>query len=162
MKDQLKRILNLVRRTGDTMIVTDPDGENVFVVMDLDQYESLLDVASNDDIDDLADDLEPQDENFSWIEPTDSIDLSALAKNSPDIWETMKPAGDPGETWDMTNMSESELKNLEDQYKAFAAQSVAEAIAETAKPEAEKMEIPKKDEKEEEFGEEQFYLEPIE
>ena len=42
MKDQLKRILNLVRKTGDTMIVTDPNGDDVYVVMGLDQYENIL------------------------------------------------------------------------------------------------------------------------
>ena len=76
----------------------------------------------------------------------------------------MKPAGAEGETWDMSKMSETELKNLEDQYKAFAAQSVSEAIEETSTAAApsEPVEQPKKEENEEDFGEEQFYLEPIE
>jgi len=40
--NNFKRILDLVRRTGDKLVVTDPDGEQAFVVMDLDEYEILL------------------------------------------------------------------------------------------------------------------------
>ncbi len=42
MNGQFKRILDLVRRTGDRMIVTDADGESAYVVMGLDQYEDLI------------------------------------------------------------------------------------------------------------------------
>ena len=161
MKDQLKRILGLVRRTGDTMIVTDPNGEDVFVVMDLDQYEMLLDAVQNEDPLEISED---ELEDFPWEEPSALANFAEPSQSTPDIWETMKPAGVEGETWDMSKMSEKELKNLEDQYKTFAAQSVSEAIEETAIATAptEPIEQPKKEENEEDFGEEQFYLEPIE
>ena len=68
MKDQLKRILGLVRRTGDTMIVTDPNGEDVFVVMDLDQYEMLLDAVQCEDPLEVSED---ELEDFPWEEPPD-------------------------------------------------------------------------------------------
>ena len=42
MKAQFQRILDLVKKTGDRMIVTGQDGEHAYVVMDLDQYEDLL------------------------------------------------------------------------------------------------------------------------
>ncbi|MEK7665951.1 MAG: hypothetical protein AAB337_03705 [Patescibacteria group bacterium] len=43
MKPQFQRILDLVKRTGDRMIVTDADGSSAYVIMGLDQYEYLLD-----------------------------------------------------------------------------------------------------------------------
>lgn len=45
MNDQFKRILELIRRTGDRMVVTDPNGKDTYVVMDLDDYETLLEAV---------------------------------------------------------------------------------------------------------------------
>lgn len=135
MNDQFRRILDLVRRTGDTMVVTDPDGDDVFVVMDLEQYELMLDMAE-------------------FSEGSEELETTA---ESPDVWETMKPAGEDGETWDVSKMNEEELADLEEQYRQFAQRNVKEAI--------ETKETPKNQEKKpdsEDFGEEQFYLEPIE
>ena len=42
MEKQFKRILNLVKRTGDRLVVTDTEGASAFVVMDLDDYEAML------------------------------------------------------------------------------------------------------------------------
>jgi hypothetical protein len=43
MKDEaLKRFLDLVEKTGDKVIITDPAGEHPYVLMGLDQYERLV------------------------------------------------------------------------------------------------------------------------
>lgn len=43
MKEELlKRLLNLVEKTGDRMVITDPEGERPFVLMGLHQYESIV------------------------------------------------------------------------------------------------------------------------
>lgn len=42
MDDTFKRILALARRTGDRLIVTDPEGKEAFAILSLDQYEELL------------------------------------------------------------------------------------------------------------------------
>jgi hypothetical protein len=48
MKDEtMKRFLELVERTGDKVIVTDPAGEHPYVLMSLDQYERLLSPTSS-------------------------------------------------------------------------------------------------------------------
>jgi len=151
MKDELKRILNLVRKTGDTMIVTDADGQNAYVVMDLDQYEGLLNqspkMVSTEQKNEM---LSEEPDEFPWPQPT------------PNIWTTMKPAGDESETWDVSKMSQDEVVDLEKQYQKYAQESTV--------PESEQIEVksenteilPKLAENEEDFGEEQFYLEPIE
>jgi len=122
MTDQFRHILNLVRKTGDTMIVTDPDGEDVFVVMDLDKYEALLGTETKE----------------------------------KDLWDVMKPANSDSKTWDMEEMNEQELAELEKQYHEFANKNIEKAIEENLPKIEEK---PKEDDN---FGEEEFYLEPVE
>lgn len=41
-QSQLNRTLNLVRRTGDKLIILDKDSDDAFVLMDLDGYEKVL------------------------------------------------------------------------------------------------------------------------
>lgn len=168
MKDQLKRILNLVRKTGDTMIVTDPNGEDVYVVMNLDQYESLLN--SHSPISFAEDDLvnfddEKSDNSWEDLKPTEESIKSP--QREPDIWQTMKPAGGTGETWDVSKMSENELQELERQYQTFAAQTTEDSIStngldKISTPELEVQKPLNSKENDADFGEEQFYLEPIE
>ncbi|MBI4713944.1 hypothetical protein HY771_02055 [Candidatus Uhrbacteria bacterium] len=122
MTSQFRHILNLVRKTGDTMIVTDPDGDDVFVVMDLPKYESLL----NQEL------------------------------REKDLFDVMKPANSDTKTWDISKIDEKEIEDIEKQYKQFTNKHIEQAIAENPPKIEEK---PKEDD---EFGEEQFYLEPVE
>ncbi|EKD47879.1 MAG: hypothetical protein ACD_65C00234G0001 [uncultured bacterium] len=170
MKDQLKRILNLVRKTGDTMIVTDPNGDDVYVVMGLDQYENILNDTNFDRSEDVLDEPEgyrhniPQENGWVWGgETIDEVsENEELIEKKADIWSTMKPAGDESETWDLAHLSEDEVVDLEEQYKKYTQEPELPHVPE-ANLEAENKEIsPKLEENEDEFGEEQFYLEPIE
>ena len=152
------------------MIVTDPDGEDVYVVMGLDRYEDLRNETGFDD--EMAEDEwnrfeEEQKRLGDWDANSDIITKheeseESITENTPDIWGTMKPAGDEGETWDLAQLSEEEAVNLEEQYKKYTQElvmgSVPEAVLETKSEEI----PPKLAENEEDFGEEQFYLEPIE
>ena len=69
--NNFKRILDLVRRTGDKLVVTDPDGEQAFVVMDLDEYEILLEenglIEPFCGDEDMFDDFEPEDLDEDFI-----------------------------------------------------------------------------------------------
>lgn len=43
MKEEtLKRLLSLIEKTGDRLVITDPAGEQPFVLMGLDHYEKLV------------------------------------------------------------------------------------------------------------------------
>ncbi|MFH1088847.1 MAG: hypothetical protein V1716_00265 [Candidatus Uhrbacteria bacterium] len=55
MDHQFKRLLNLVRRTGDRLVVTDPNGEDTYVLMGLAAYEKLADTLTPPDVDFLDD-----------------------------------------------------------------------------------------------------------
>jgi hypothetical protein len=42
MSKQLQRVLGLARRTGDRVVVFDPESDNSYVVIGLDEYEALV------------------------------------------------------------------------------------------------------------------------
>lgn len=151
MEQHLKRVLNLVRRTGDTMVVVDKDSDDAFVVMDLDRYEHLLDETSFFDED--REDFVPESSSFKDPE----VDST--------IWDVMQTADGEGETWNLDQLSKEELSDLEKNYKEFAARHETIKQTQPTKSEAEYPEKEIKDEQkkgDEEYGEEQFYLEPIE
>ena len=146
MKDTFRRILELVKQTGDTLVVTDPDGDEVFVVMGLDRYESMIQKPQFD-LDAVAD--INKEEQFT----------EKMSVPQPDIWDTMQPAGESGETWDLAKLKEDELAHLEDQYKQFTQKNVVDVMKEVQNLKENQAE---KAEEQDGFGEEQFYLEPIE
>ena len=151
MENHLTRVLRLVQKTGDTMVVVDKEGADAFVVMDLDQYELLLDsqLALNED-------------------PEIQLEKSEKEDRLPDIWDVMKSSDEDGETWDIDQLSEGELAELEKHYEAFANRHVQEAIEETVdqtggrKDDSKELENNEGPAVDDEYGEEQFYLEPVE
>jgi PHD/YefM family antitoxin component YafN of YafNO toxin-antitoxin module len=151
MENHLKRVLNLVRKTGDTMIVVDKDSDDSFVVMDLDQYEMLL------------------DSQFGFDEQRGETEEEPVLESSgPDIWDVMPGADDESQTWDIDQLNQEELAELEKQYETFANRHVKEAIEEVHKdselagqPPQTSQKTPQK-EGGDDYGEEQFYLEPVE
>lgn len=207
MDHQFKRLLNLVRRTGDRLVVTDPNGEDTYVLMGLEAYESLADRLPSAELepwdkpccsdDDFLDDYYDEDsdseefsvddnwevpdeflteeararknksfehpitdleqnkpvQNFVPSEPISSASssspLSSSTSSSPSItektiWDTMPAAGEVVETWNPEKFTEEDKKVVEDKFEnpVFSTQQS------------------KKDD--EEPGEEQFYLEPVE
>ncbi len=161
MNDKFKRILDLAKRTGDTMIVTDPNADDVFVVMDIDQYEMLMGVGHELDYypeEEVLFDASREDHDL--LESDQLVDHQTTERE-PDIWETMAKAGESSETWDVSKMSEQEILDLEKQYRDFTNQGVEEEIGKISSPEVPEFEE-EKPKNEEDFGEEQFYLEPVE
>ena len=144
MNKAFRRILDLIRRTGDRMVVTDPDGEDAFVVMDLDQYEALLGIDDGFMDDFLGDD------DTQPTPPTPPAPPAAEAEPPKEIWDVMAPSDEP--TWDYAKLTDAERADFE---QKFAEAAKATAPVREAKPQ----EKPKEDD---DLGEEQFYLEPIE
>ncbi len=186
MDKQLRRILNLVRKTGDRMVVTDANGDDVYVVMGLEQYENLVIPKENvDKSHGLPSDLstgafakEEASQSEGWwnnCEPEEEEGrvgpsyakaaegkpvITAPAIPPTDIWEAMAPAGSESETWNISTMSDVEKVDLEKQFENYQ-QEKGKAEIEVEKPAEQPTEV-KTEPKEEDFGEEQFYLEPIE
>lgn len=111
------------------MIVTDPDGDDVFVVMDFQKYES-----------------------FSLL----GREKEVKEDTKKDIWDVMKPANSDVDTWDMDKIDDQELEDIEKQYQQFTNKQVEEVISENSPK------ISENNDKNDEFGEEEFYLEPVE
>lgn len=177
MDKQLRRILNLVRKTGDRMVVTDANGDDVYVVMGLEQYENLVIPKGNQKIfandDQLGDgwwnDCGPELEEEEGRVGPPSVAVAVMPPTPPltttvsppsDIWEAMTPAGSEAETWDISRMSETDKIDLEKQFENYQ-QEKGRTTVEVEKPAEQTAEV-KTEQKDEDFGEEQFYLEPIE
>ena len=187
MDKQLRRILNLVRKTGDRMVVTDANGDDVYVVMGLEQYENLVipkESVGNSyglpsDLSSVAlakaeapqsegwwNDCELEEEEGRVGPPSVSVAVAPSIVTPPppsDIWEAMTPAGSETETWDISKMSDVEKTDLERQFENYQQGKVV-GTAEREKPASPfaKASEDKPEGKDEDFGEEQFYLEPIE
>ena len=136
------------------MVVTDTNGEDVYVVLGLDQYEDLVgsgSVANVCECENCWDDYAGIDKqnDFSELKPTQSASVPA------DIWEAMKPAGETGETWNMDKMTDEEKVDLERQFEEYQKTKKSEGKTDEA-------EKPKENEEFDDLGEEQFYLEPVE
>lgn len=152
------------------MVVTDVNGEDVYVVMGLEQYESLVDVSLPDDEGDWGEGWwddhtgldKPSGDGTSAVPPASSV--PEVQTTPSDIWEAMQPAGEPGDTWDLSKMSEVEKSDLERQFQEYQRQKDQESAT---KPQKTVDSVPvvaeaADDKKDEDFGEEQFYLEPVE
>lgn len=109
MKEEtLKRLLSLIEKTGDRLVITDPAGEQPFVLMGLDHYEKLVvgewkpEVQKRDPTPPQAlpistafpDNKPPKREIPLWKAPPTSQNGPRLAQDRPRIDEspTPKPA----------------------------------------------------------------------
>ena len=54
MADNLRRLVELAQKTGDTLIVTDKNGHEPVVIMDVAKYEALLDIGYESGVHDLS------------------------------------------------------------------------------------------------------------
>ena len=170
MNDQFRRILDLVRRTGDRMVVTDPEGNDAFVVMDLESYEQMIDLEDH-----VFEDFGDTD-GLTEIDSEKPV-TSHLSPETSGIFDHMPSAGQNTETWDINKLSSEELAELEKKFAEFS-EKVEEVAAnedvgrsqEDVVLHNESEETPTNDpltpaadsKEDDEFGEEQFYLEPIE
>ena len=138
MKEEtLKRLLSLIEKTGDRLVITDPAGEQPFVLMGLDHYEHLVvgewkpEVQKREPAPPQAlpisttfpDNKPPKREIPLWKAPATPVPAPRLAQDRPRIEE--KPAPKP-----------------------------QQATLQTPPPRSEAPLEPE--------GEEQFYLEPLE
>lgn len=117
MDTRFQRILSLVKRTGDRVVVTDPNGDDAFVVMGLDQYEDLIDSfdylntdfegeegSEEEDID-LGEEVED--------EPVEDLPEDFFAPEPEKVVEPQIPADFPAET-PAAQASESQNKRRPD------------------------------------------------
>jgi len=159
MTNKFERILRLVQRTGDRVVVLEKETDHAYVVMDFDEYEAIFNAHRDSGLSNgqkgggLG--------NEAGVIQGQGMDEKKGAKESIDVWDVMQDANDNGQTWDPATLSDEELVDLEQQYQAFANRHVQEAIDETQLSEdsSSGTEIGSD---EDDYGEESFYLEPVE
>lgn len=149
MEKKFRRILDLVRRSGDRIIVTSPEGDDAFVVMDLEDYEILMELEQ----------LAISSQEAFEKEGNDAGPPLAEAVEPPGIFDVMQSADSGGPTWDLSAMSAAERSEVEAQ---FRAQSGGEKPSEIRVEEPKIVPLDQKGDDDDDLGEEQFYLEPVE
>ena len=158
---QFEKALNLMKKTGMGMVIMDESFDRAYVLMNIDDFQSELNVSHDIGVVDASSGQDQEEEG-------------GKKAGSPDIWDVMPEAGSGAQTWDPEGLTHEEMGDLERQYEVFAAKNVGEAMKE-AVPETShnppttpvsdahefKSTEQKTDPKENDFGEEEFYLEPV-
>ncbi len=163
-QDQLQRLMRLARKTKNPLIMTDPEGRAPMVLMDIDQYETLIDAESF------------ISENRQGALPV-TVEESQFGTNLPfEVDEEDDIEDDEGEeAWSLDDLpeeffTEPPLESIgvttqeEDlvpvkETGAEETQSLEPTIEPIEQQEAQENQGKNDDE---DPGEEQFYLEPIE
>ncbi len=132
----LKRLMNLARKTGDVLIVTDPDGQEPIVLMNIDRYETLRE----DEIGRVdEEDWSPAEPMMDW-DRTGEANLASVA----DVSES-----------DLEEEFEERIGPTATEPVITPIEPVEEVVVKNVESEAEKPQ------KLAENGEEKFYLESI-
>lgn len=133
-----RRLMDLSKKTGDRLIITDPDGEDAFVLMAVDQYEALLQPSTTSS-------------------PKDVWEAMPQAGSGAETWD-MEELGKE-EQEQMAKQYEAYLR------RNMVQQDVKDRPA-TSTPEMPIPEEPQKPDNRPSsadlYNEDQFYLEPIE
>lgn len=117
MEGYFERILQLVQKTGDRVIVTDPSLKKAFVIMDLDQYESILSLQASSGEEGFT------EEDFDLANAVEEVQPKKYDPD-PTIWQVMTQEANknPESTWDMNKLTAEERVELE---RAFYAHKKA-------------------------------------
>lgn len=137
MKDrQLNRLLRLVRRTGEKLVILDKESDAAMVLMDLDDYENSLN------------DFEPEETTDSWTRP----EMLERADPDSDFWR-FNPGAD-----DELEPEEEEMAFEREQMPVPEAEKVDNLpeVSQNVTQEENLADVPAQEE------EEKFYLEPVE
>jgi len=93
MESNLNRIIKLIQKTGDRLIVTDSSAENPYVIMSLKDYEKILDVPRAE-VGELSETqlLEKINKDIAlWRSQQDDDKEDDLEEEMAPIWEKSKP-----------------------------------------------------------------------
>jgi hypothetical protein len=160
---QLNRVISLVRRTGDRMIIMDNESDSVLVLMDLDSYEkmlgtspeSLVDLSEEQMLEKINRDIAKWRSYNDKSEEEGGVDFSAV--NEPEMpARRVEPAAaeSTGENLEPLDLSGGETNALENLPVSPEEEDLGQDMAKIDQ------EVPLSDVQEEE--EEKFYLEPVE
>jgi PHD/YefM family antitoxin component YafN of YafNO toxin-antitoxin module len=116
---QLNKVLNLVKRTGDKVVILDNESDNAMVMMGLDAYEKILN--NQDSIEDLSEEqlLERINRDIaiwrSYNEKENEAHVSSESDDAKFIKLAEKEAQEPvmeTEIQEIPKIEEEDLKNM--------------------------------------------------
>lgn len=183
MQGKWERLTRLVRETGDRLVVTDSESEDVFVLMSIGQYEELLggqDTSDSDDVHAAQPEQgqpvnRPVMQEIAGEEYEEVVSVRQDADPPEEIWDVLQSGeeatADEGAlgSRDVSRLNEEEKAFLKSQYEKFkqgdsGAETPEQApSSSTPQPQAEpEPRVVVEDDQDDDFTEEQFYLEPIE
>ena len=148
--NQLNRLLKLVKRTGDRLVVLDKETESTVVMMEVDEYEKLLDGGPK--LEDMSEEdiLDKINREVAiWREK--NIANSAIVENEDDFLTTENNITE--EKKEKTDFSPVLSQKNSD--VADVAIENNDAVSPIVTAEEDLSDVPKDDE------EEKFYLEPV-
>lgn len=140
--DQFERLLRFAQRTGDRLIVTDPQGREPIVIMSLDEYEALLHGAFGPSKAFAVPDVE-EDEHFAEAEEPEEIFVPEF---TPPLEVIDSGVGDGLETKSVQPAPRFDTKVSQQSKPSAQGTPKPPSWAKTARQEP---------------SEEQFYLEPL-
>lgn len=169
---QLKRILDLIRKTGDRMVVADSETDKVFVIMDLDEYENLSGFEFLGDDADLDDSFSNGENEVSEDVTDFFLGAEEPAKEEP-VVEAPEKKDIEEINRDIAEWREEEKeKNIDSEKSGFAgisssASSLADILADEKYRKREfnadeRTPLVEEDLSDVPAEEEKFYLEPVE
>jgi len=181
MQGKWERLIRLVRETGDRLVVTDSESEDVFVLMSIGQYEELLggQDTNHHDEDHAAQAQQPASQPVMQEIAGEQYEEVVSVRQDEDppeeIWDVLQSGEDAAvdegasESWDMSRLNDEEKAFLKSQYEKFkqsgsgAKKPANEPPSTTPQPQAKpEPRVVVEDDQDDDFTEEQFYLEPIE
>lgn len=153
--EQFSRLLRLSQKTGDRLIVTDPEGRDTVVILPLDEYEALIESAFGPDeevefVDIPSIDGDEEAEDEADFDP-EELERGALRG----LWE------EPGDTpIEIIERPDADVEPEPVRQNEPIEPAVDPAMSATQRPKPQQVSKPMK-RRDPVDGEEQFYLEPI-
>lgn len=153
--NQLNRLLKLINRTGDRLVVLDKDTETAIVMMEIDEYEKILnggprleDMSESDILDRINREVAVwREKNIANMDTPDQVEEVVVPK--------------PIEVEDLPEISELEDEGAEEDFAEISPKEAEKVVEEPITinpiigPEVELKDVPDDGE------EEKFYLEPV-
>ncbi|MBI5729392.1 MAG: hypothetical protein HY983_04120 [Candidatus Magasanikbacteria bacterium] len=146
---QLTRTLRLLRRTGDKAVVVDPGSDEVFMLMNLDAYEGLLDEI------DCADHMLPTDSDALLDEDNLILDEDEIPAETPELPDEIEEISSFSSTTAVSRREAQPAGSQSNGHLDFSGDWPKPATSSLEKEESLEDVL-------DEGEEEKFYLEPIE
>ncbi len=128
MHSQFQRLFHLIKKTGDNIILLDPDSNDPYILMNLNAYEELLESYSNTNAGERV-----LQSNQDSIRPVRRPQIKKVSQTDVDESEVL-----PGIDTEVVDLSVEEKESEPEQGEKYYFEEVEETETEGEKDEKEK------------------------